>query len=288
MAEFTLRTRAWLPSVVLVALLVESGVSVSNARAAISRLARRGVLETEKHGRNTFYRLSESSTASLVLAGRHLAGHPRLAEMWDGDWSLVVFSLPHEQSAERRALRSQLRWQGFAPLYDGLWVHPTPLSADGVERMTSIAPGRITVFRAEHQSFSLPTGRTPLDAWDLAGLSTRYHGFIEHWQARLAQPGFGRLAGPEAFRTRADVLEHYRLLPLLDPPLPLSDMPPDWPRVRAHETFTSAYDGLAQPALRHVLDMIAQLSGAGSAGIGTHTVAEMAAGVSIAEPAATD
>ena len=279
MADFTIRTRAWLPSAAIVALLTQFDVSVSNARTAISRLARRGVLETDKQGRNTFYRLSASSKAHLVLAAHHLAGHPAMAETWDGRWTLAAFSLPKEHSAQRRALRSQLRWQGFAPLYDGLWVHPTPMGAAGAKSLTDIAPGRITVFRGEHCSFTLPLGRVPLDAWDLTGISRRYREFVAHWQARLAESDFLRVSDAKALRVRTAVIEQYRLLPLLDPAVPLSHMPPDWPRVSAHDTFAAVYDGLARPALAHVLHVITDVSGTAPVGIGTHTVAEMYAGL---------
>jgi phenylacetic acid degradation operon negative regulatory protein len=283
LADFTIRTRAWLPSAAIVALLTHFEVSTSNARTAISRLARRGVLESDKQGRNTFYRLSASSSSHLLLAAHHLAGHPMMAEMWDGRWTLAAFSLPNEHSAQRRALRSQLRWQGFAPLYDGLWVHPMPLGAAGVESLTDIAPGRITVFRGEHRSFPLPLGRSPLDAWDLAGISRRYREFVAHWQVHLAQSDGTQLSGPEALHARIAVIEQYRLLPLLDPALPVSLMPPDWPRLPAHDTFAAVYDGLARPALSHVLRVITDVSGAAPVGIGTHTVAEMYAGLGTAE-----
>jgi phenylacetic acid degradation operon negative regulatory protein len=282
MADLTLRTRAWLPSATIVALLTLFDVSAANARTAISRLARRGVLESDKHGRNTFYRLSTSSHAQLVLAGHHLAGHPMLAEKWDGHWTLAAFSLPNDLSTQRRALRGQLRWQGFAPLYDGLWVHPVASDAAGVQSLTDIAPGRITVFRAEHESFALPLGRSPLQAWDLAGIALRYREFIAHWQAALAQSDVSRLTGVPAIRARSAVIEHYRLLPLLDPAVPVSLMPLDWPREQAHDTFAAVYDALAAPVLQHVLRLITEASGPTTGvgtHIGTHTVAEMYAGL---------
>jgi phenylacetic acid degradation operon negative regulatory protein len=202
-----------------------------------------------------------------------------LAETWDGRWTLAAFSLPKDHSAQRRALRNQLRWQGFAPLYDGLWVHPAPLGDAGVASLAEIAPGTLTLFRGEHLSLALPLGRTPVDAWDLAGMAVRYGEFVAHWQAHLAQPAFGKLSGAQALRARTAVIEHYRLLPLLDPALPLSLMPPQWPRITAHETFAAVYDGLAGPALNHVRQVITDVSAAAPAGIGTHTVAEMAAGL---------
>jgi phenylacetic acid degradation operon negative regulatory protein len=281
LADFTLGTRAWLPSAGIVALLSQFEVSVSNARTTLSRLARRGVLESEKQGRNTFYRLSWSTAMYLVRAGRHLAGHPTDSENWDGIWTLAAFSLPHQHSAQRRALRSQLRWQGFAPLYDGLWVHPMPLTEAGAGSLTEIAPGSVTVFRAEHQTFALPLGRSPLQAWDLAGISARHRDFVSSWQAHLSRSDLDRLSGPEALRTRSAVIEQYRLLPLLDPALPLAVMPPQWLRVPAHETFTAVYDGLAGPALRHVRRVITDASEGAPTGLRTHTVAQLQAGLNI-------
>jgi phenylacetic acid degradation operon negative regulatory protein len=279
LADFTMRTRAWLPSAAIVALLTSFEVSVSNARTALSRLARRGVLDTDKRGRHTFYRLSVSSHEHLALAAHHLAGHPMMAERWDGNWTLAAFSLPQDHSAQRRALRSQLRWQGFAPLYDGLWVHPMPLGPAGAGSLTDLAPGRITLFRGEHQRFALPLGRTPLDAFDLDGVAKRYREFVEYWREQLARRGTERLSGEQALHTRIAVIEHYRLLPLLDPAVPLSLLPPQWPRVAASETFAAVYDGLADAALRHVRRVITDVSGAAPSEIVTHTVAQMHAGL---------
>lgn len=274
MADFTLSTRAWVPSAALVALLTQFSVSGSNARTAISRLARRRVLEARKQGRNTFYRLSGPSASTLAVAGRGLAGHPTDAETWDGQWSLVTFSLPHDQGAQRRALRGQLRWLGFAPLYDGLWIRPAPLVRDDAVSLTGIAPNCVSMFRGPHLSFSLPTGRTPLDAWDLTAIAARYRSFVDTWADRPT-PG----SGVEALLTRTAVIEEYRLLPLLDPPLPLKDMPPDWPRQSAHDVLKAVYDGLAKPALGHVRDVISDVTGLAPVGIRTHTVAQMAAGL---------
>src|SRR4051794_7828277 len=61
LADYTLHTRAWLPSAAIVALLAESDVSHAGARAAISRLARRGVVESSRQGRHSSYRLTEAA-----------------------------------------------------------------------------------------------------------------------------------------------------------------------------------------------------------------------------------
>ena len=127
MADYTLRNRAWLPAAAIVTLLAEAGVSVAGARAAISRLARRGVLEGSRRGRHSAYRLTPAATAFLAIGGSAIVVGPGAPE-WDGQWTLIAFSLPQEEGALRRFLRSRLRWMGYAPLYDGLWVSPHDLS----------------------------------------------------------------------------------------------------------------------------------------------------------------
>src|SRR6201987_5109280 len=113
-----------LPSAAIVALLAEFGVSDSAARAALSRLTRNGLLLTSRHGRRTYLHLSARAADVLDDGGRRIFSFGRRPAPWDGMWSLVAFSIPEEHRAARDELRKALRWLGFAPLYDGLWVSP--------------------------------------------------------------------------------------------------------------------------------------------------------------------
>ena len=120
-----------LPSAAIVALLAEFGVSDSAARAALSRLTRNGLLVTSKSGRRTFSRLSSRAATILDDGARRIFSFGAANQPWDGMWSLVAFSIPEDNRAARDALRKQLRWRGFAPLYDGLWVSPRDHAAEG-------------------------------------------------------------------------------------------------------------------------------------------------------------
>ena len=119
-----------LPSSAIVALLGEFGVSDSAARAALSRLTRNGLLVTSKTGRRTFSRLSSRAAAILDDGARRIFSFGAANQPWDGMWSLVAFSIPEDNRAARDALRKQLRWLGFAPLYDALWVSPRDHAAE--------------------------------------------------------------------------------------------------------------------------------------------------------------
>ncbi|MET8040600.1 PaaX family transcriptional regulator C-terminal domain-containing protein [Micromonospora sp. NPDC005215] len=252
LADYTIQGRTWLPSAALVALLAESGVNTAGARTAISRLARRGVLEISRQGRHSFYRLTQPAADDLARGARRIAAFVAQAEAWDGWWTLVAFSLPQEASAERRALRGQLRWLGYAPLYDGLWVSPHNFGHTPRAKLSAIALGATTVFRARHVEIEAVTHRIPIDAWDTAALVHDYDSFIRRWKALLTGVQTGDVTGAAAVRARTEVMDAYRRFPILDPLLPIELMPAGWPRMDARAVFVAVYDGLAEPAQEHV------------------------------------
>src|ERR1700683_4642561 len=170
-----------LPSAAIVALLAEFGVSDSAARAALSRLTRNGLLVTSKTGRRTFSRLSSRAAAILDDGARRIFSFGADRRPWDGMWSLVAFSIPEDNRAARDALRKQLRWLGFAPLYDGLWVSPRDHAGEVIGRLKDLGITTATAFRAT--ALPLPGGALgaapdiPARAWDLSGLKERYEEF---------------------------------------------------------------------------------------------------------------
>ena len=95
------------PSAAIVALVGELGVSSGGARTAISRLSRRGVLESRRHGRHSAYRLTPGAAEDLSAGGAWIARFGTDISPWDGCWTLVAFSLPQEENLQRRALRGQ-------------------------------------------------------------------------------------------------------------------------------------------------------------------------------------
>ncbi len=168
-----------LPSAAIVALLAEFGVSDSAARAALSRLTRNGLLVTSKSGRRTYSRLSVRAAEILDDGARRIFSFGAASQPWDGMWSLVAFSIPEDNRAARDALRKQLRWRGFAPLYDGLWVSPRDHAAEVIGYLKDLDITTGTAFRASTvRSASGRAGDIPARAWDLDGLRSRYEGFV--------------------------------------------------------------------------------------------------------------
>lgn len=273
LADYTARTRAWIPSAAIVALLAESGVNSAGARAAISRLARREVLESRRQGRLSYYRLTQTAADNLLHGGRKIATFATKPEPWDGWWTLIAFSMPQDANAERRGLREQLRWRGCAPLYDGLWVSPHALDETSVSHLRSLTYGAVTVFRAQHVEIAALASRTPIEAWDTAVLARRYEQFIGRWGDQVSQIQAGAVTGAAAVRARTEVMDTYRRFPTLDPRLPDQLMPNGWPRQDARAVFVAVYDGLAKPAEEHVRAVVERHApGSDPGGIQAHTV----------------
>ncbi|WP_030437640.1 PaaX family transcriptional regulator [Actinoplanes subtropicus] len=274
LADYTLRTRAWLPSAAIVALLAEAGVSEAGARTAISRLARRRVLESRREGRHSSYRLTRAAAAFLVVGGSAIVS-PAGTRPWDGQWTLIAFSLPQEESTLRRGLRGRLRWMGYAPLYDGLWISPHDLTEKTKARLAELTLGTLTVFRARHVELDAAIRRNPLDAWDTAEIARQYEAFIRRWSTTPPRAAGGRITGAEAVRARTEVMDTYRRLPILDPQLPARLLPPGWLREPARELFVAVYDGLAEAAEQHVRAVASRHDGGRIPDVRAHTVAAL-------------
>jgi phenylacetic acid degradation operon negative regulatory protein len=278
-ADYSMRNDAWLPTAALVALLGDFGVTSGAARVAISRLARRGVLESRREGRYSFYRLTEVAAVALSAGGASIAEFGAGSDSWDGLWTFVTFSMPNQETTLRSALRVRLRWWGYAPLYDGVWVSPQPLAGDDRAELAAVAAGAITVVRAQHVHLDAAVDRRPVEAWDLRAIAGQYNDFIRRWRQLLPRIAAGAVTGAKAVRARTEVMDTYRRFPTMDPLLPVELLPSGWPRARAREVFLAVYDGLAEPAQQHVRAVVAAVDDGPHLDIRAHTVGEIHAGI---------
>jgi phenylacetic acid degradation operon negative regulatory protein len=248
-----------LPSAALVALLAEFGVSDSAARAALSRLTRNNLLVTGKVGRRTFVRLSDRAAGILNEGASHIFSFGLHTQPWDGKWSIVAFSIPEHNRAARDALRKELRWLGFAPLYDGLWVSPRDHAGEVVGQLAELGITTATAFRAAAVPGTGAEG-LPQRAWDLDELQELYGRFIEYAERLRERALAGRISPVEALVERTRVMDEWRAFPGLDPDLPGELLPETWPRAAARDLFISAYDLLGPVAVHRVRQIIARYS----------------------------
>ncbi|QFZ24560.1 PaaX family transcriptional regulator [Saccharothrix syringae] len=247
--------RAPLPSAALVALLGEFGITEISARATLSRLARRGLLELSREGRRTSYALSGRAAQVLEDGLRHIVAFGAAQEPWPGWWTVAVFSVPEEQRDLRHALRTRLSWLGFASLFDGVWVCPHDRVAEITAVLSELAIDSATVLRAELVDGS-PLGGHPINAWNLDALRDGYVALIDEYSAVRLRMSEGRIGTAEALVARTALMDAWRRFSSLDPDLPATLLPRPWPRARAKALFTELYDGLALLAEQRVKQVV--------------------------------
>lgn len=236
-------------STALADLLAEFGVTEQNARAALSRLAHRGLLESVRHGRATHYRLTEQAAHTLAEGSGRIFSFGRRTRSWDGTWTCVAFSIPESMRSTRNMLRRRLRWLGFAPLYDAAWFAPRDRADAAAVIISELQVKSATIITGPIQETG---GDDPLHAWDLGALSARYEAFISRFT-----PVSDRARGPdigyaEALLARTAIIDIWRTFPALDPELPGELLPAGWPLPTAAGLFAEVYDMLGPRATSRV------------------------------------
>jgi phenylacetic acid degradation operon negative regulatory protein len=246
-----------LPSAALVALLADFGITTVGARAALSRLARRGVLESSKAGRNTFYGLTAQAAAVVLETVHRLRAFGEWPEPWDGRWTVAAFSLPEELRDVRHTVRGRLRWLGFAPLYDGMWVSPRPVAESARRVFAELGVPASTVLTTTVDA-RRSDPRPPMAAWDLSELRADYEDFIATHTPLVDRLRAGTVGLGEALVARYELLTAWRRLSSLDPDLPLDLLPERWPRRAARLLFVRTCDDLGPLAAARVRAVLAE------------------------------
>ena len=225
----------------LVSALASLGYTEQAGRQALSRSTRDGWLRTERRGRRVRMSLTDSSRALLATGAQRIYSFGRPWD-WDGRWLIVVLRVPERRRAVRHHLRSRLAWAGLGSLGGGIWITPH------AERERELMAAFDDEPDAEARSFIAQLGEMGdpkqliAEAWDLGSVRDQYQAFIDDF----ARP---RPSTPEScFRQQTLLVHAWRRFPFLDPDLPASLLPPDWPRHRAHTVFVERHERWAAAA----------------------------------------
>jgi len=255
----------WLSVAALIRLLGDLQVEEPAARSAISRLKRRGILQSQRYGGSAGYQLSAEALAILGEGDARIFRRQRAA-LADG-WLLAVFSVPEAERHRRHVLRSELARLGFGMVAPGVWItpaHPQDTTAETLRRLGLDAYADL--FHADHLAFGDPAVKIR-GWWDLAELARQYESFIRahepvlrRWQrggaAAASRRGGAATAGREAFADYTRVLTDWRRFPYLDPGLPAELLPDGWIGIGAAQEFFDLRALLEEPAREYVRAVI--------------------------------
>lgn len=261
------------PSAAIVATLAKAGQSEAAVRAALSRLSRKGTLDVVKDGRQTSYQLSDEVRASIPASQVMTMCFGTYIRPWTGEWTIVVFSLPESERARRAELREWLRWLGFGPARDGVWIAPHANIDLTQEALRDVLPADGLIFK----SSQLIGNINPSSLWPLDSLAVDYQRFIDSFRPAIYRLRAGSITPAEALKLWLTILCQWRCFPALDPDLPPSALPPDWPRREARSVFEAVHDETVLLASTLVRQTVAQYSSAAAEAVHPRTVAEIIA-----------
>jgi phenylacetic acid degradation operon negative regulatory protein len=234
----------------MVEILGELGFSTEAARAALARLATRGLLERHKDGRRVSYTLTARAEELMAEGDRRIFSFGRAAPETD-IWTVLWHALPETHRVERSRFGSRLRFLGFGSVQDATWVAASNREQEvllllrelDIEAYTSVLVGRL--------SRGLPPVALIAQAWDLAAVARGYAAFIAEFGPLRTAKGRRGLDPQRAFLTRTLMLHRFRGFPAADPELPASVDDGQALRADVVATFDDVYAALAAPAEEH-------------------------------------
>lgn len=250
----------------LLILLGKLGLSPTAVRTVLSRMARKGWLTVERSGTRSAYGLTRKGRA-LLESGRERIYHPPVQDTWDGQWSVVTFSIPEARRTRRDSLRARLAWLGFGSLSNGVWISPHDVGSEIRAIASELKIEKhLELFRGSHVGFSEPADLVR-QCWDLEALDRRYAAFLNRWRLQFEHCRNCGLSGASAgihspctapvdcFRRRFLLVHEYRVFPMDDPFLPRPLLPEGWSGDAAAKLFETYHDVLAEPAERYVAEV---------------------------------
>jgi phenylacetic acid degradation operon negative regulatory protein len=209
----------------LVDVLARAGVGEHAARSTVARMLRRGSLERRRTGKHSLLSPAAHIRSTLQEGGERAWRSP-VNRTWDGQWTLIGFSVPESRRGDRHLLRSRLQWAGFGLLQNGLWLAAREVDVTAlVDRLDVL--DHLKVFRAR---VAAPTEVAELiaDAWDLDTVARGYRDFLARWDRPDPLAG-----APDDLARELWLLSEWTTLARSDPGLPVEYLPSDWPAVRA-------------------------------------------------------
>jgi phenylacetic acid degradation operon negative regulatory protein len=261
------RVGGWISIADLIRLMEAVGVTPAHTRTAVSRVKAKGLLLASTVDGQPGYALNPDAVPMLERGDRRIFTFRQMA---DGDpWCLLSFSIPEAQRDVRHQLRKRLGWIGCGTVATGLWICPAFL-ADEVEEIVADLGLRdhVTVFIAGTPHITGTLADAARRWWDLDHLENLHRGFLAS-QAEPPDPPESPESAPEEIALRESVperprasfarfiraLDQWRILPYLDPGLPPSALPDDWPgfaSVALFERITATHAARAYEFLHGV------------------------------------
>ncbi|MCL6239916.1 MULTISPECIES: PaaX family transcriptional regulator [Acinetobacter] len=230
----------------LIQLMDVFGLNERSVRTAVFRLVQNGWLSSEKIGRTSYYRITESSRQRFIMADQKIYGFSH--KDWDKKWDLVLLSSVELEN--KLVLKKELEWLGFANIATNVMAYP---GCDQQKLQNLLLSHQMTdqvvVFRAETLELwqeSYPTiKRMVVVNWPIQELHQRYEKFISDFREFFYfVEQDEEIDAVQAFQIRILLIHQFRRILLKDPNLPFELLPTDWLSLIARNLSTNLYQAV--------------------------------------------
>lgn len=244
-----------LPVATIISLMQDVGVEAAGTRSSISRLKKRGVIESVQVKGRSGYALAPSVLTTFAEGDERIF-HPRRATAQDR-WLLATFTVPETQRNIRHKIRSALVRMGFGSVVPGLWIAPEHARDEALGYFTRHGLKEyFEFFLAEHIG-GADIEKNVGSWWDLDSLDKLYSEFLaenlgrlESWRELVAAQEDAELDA-QAFADYLLLITQWRRLPYSDPGLPQEFLPEGWNALKAEDLFHELHSLLGPLAARH-------------------------------------
>jgi phenylacetic acid degradation operon negative regulatory protein len=216
----------------LIQLMDVFGFNERSVRTAVFRLAQNGWLISEKIGRTSYYRVTESSRQRFVNADQKIYNLSH--KEWDQKWDLVLLNVMAYPGCDHLKLQSLL--------------------------LNLKMSDQVVLFKAEALELwqeSYPTVKRMVETnWPLQELHQRYEKFIGDFREVLNLiESIDDLDPIQAFQIRILLIHQYRRILLKDPNLPFELLPSNWLSLTARNLSSNIYQMVFHPAEDFFLEL---------------------------------
>lgn len=227
----------------LIQLMDVFGFNERSVRTAVFRLVQNGWLISEKIGRTSYYRLTETSRQRFIQADAKIYNFKHIE--WDNKWDLVLLSSVELEN--KQTLKKELEWLGFGNIATNVMAYP---GCDHLKLQNLLLnlnmTDQVVIFKAETLQLwqeSYPTVKRMVSInWPVEELHQRYEKFIADFREFLnLVENSDELDVIQAFRLRILLIHQFRRILLKDPDLPFELLPSNWRSLNARNLSSNLY-----------------------------------------------
>jgi phenylacetic acid degradation operon negative regulatory protein len=207
-------------------LAVMSGLGFEEAavRQAIVRASEKGWITGHRHGREVSWTLTPRLEEAFRDGSRLVHALGERFDDWDGQWLVLLVTVPQARRSARKRLYRDLSWVGLGNPAPGVWLSPHSDRVDDVAGVIDRLGLRESAFSfiGATAAVGLSEDQIVRRGWDLDALAADY--------AEVAD----RFRDPRPSAGEQMLLEHVRMMnelqrfPFADPQLPEA-LIPEWP-----------------------------------------------------------